>query len=622
MGFSEISRITELPDEYRTYLQTNATVVPYAEASFWCIATNLLHDIKSKVTDPQLDEQLANTICYLNCHYDEIMLSVVQSNPVMSHLNRCYTADQSSMSPNARRIADSPTGCKRNYLSKTWQILWQNEAELGDWLGALRVGPDVLKDLLTNTRDEAFDDIKSYLLHLRTCCYIRAVVTELLQDEIDERTQFEQLYWNQSYDASKLADWFFPNLSQITAHVKATNALGVISRYVSCIPYDLLAVLDMMRTIAAMETPEIAHRRLDLNQLMDDWADEKIDCEIFNSAAQYLHSNPQTSINIYTDIKGMKFSSETTSDIDDALAILFLRWFFRRYKLVVNRVGIIVCDKEGAVRKSVTDVWKGFPDDRIFYDTADGVKDTLGPDTDLSTGYNDATFNVIIGPVHIKTLGQIFTNSTTRYIGAVTASAGVNGAHSAKEFTRLCNQASVEYVRYNQKDPYRHGGGSQRVKPRTVPLSYNGKPSTNSRTRVGDVQGTGKNRGRVAPGRNPLDVANTVLGLATLGWQAAEGVMSGVRGVLEVVRPSHSPPASAAQSSRSPPRTPQSPRHSPPRTPQSPRHSPSRTLQSPRRSPSRTIQSPRHSSSRSPYRSPFESHRSALQPHASTDGYY
>ena len=34
---------------------------------------------------------------------------------------------------------------------------------------------------------------------------------------------------------------------------------------------------------------------------------------------------------------------------------------------------------------------------------------------------------------------------------------------------------------------------------------------------------------RVAPSMNPQDVANTIWGLATLGWQAGEGPMRGAR---------------------------------------------------------------------------------------------
>ena len=431
MDYDAITRLTDIPRDFRAYL-THATTENspdahlYAEACFWWISTHLLDYIATRVDESQRAPfEVAERA--IDERYHKLMR-------------------QSSVYP----------------------TLDHHEHDFDDVLRPLVAPPAILRELAQNTRDIEFPDVASYFRHLRACCYVRAVVTQLLEDAVGFR--FDQLH----HERGRLDDWsnwFYPQYESIVARVVETPALRRISTFVSCIPYDLLAVLDMIHTFATAMEPAVGP--LDVDQLMDDWAGER-DSVVFQSATRFLHAFPDTTVSLYTDIKGMKFESGSTSDIDDALAILFLKWFVADRRQAVAgglgdwkwkaRVSIVVCDKEVAKKESITEIWPTFPVDRIFADKPTGVESEHG------AVYQPATANILIGPVHPRTLNEIFTHAGTRLVGAVTASSGVNGAYSSKEFNHWCASDTVRYVRYDRAIPIvarpTQGGGRQRAVPK------------------------------------------------------------------------------------------------------------------------------------------------------------
>lgn len=111
-----------------------------------------------------------------------------------------------------------------------------------------------------------------------------------------------------------------------------------------------------------------------------------------------------------------------------------------------EEVSIVVCDKEVARKESSTEIWPAFPIGRLFADKPTGVEAARG-----AVHHQPATANVVIGPVHPRTMNEMFIHPSTRLnIVAVTAPSGVNGAYSSVEFNRRCALDTVDYVRYDQ----------------------------------------------------------------------------------------------------------------------------------------------------------------------------
>jgi hypothetical protein len=113
-----------------------------------------------------------------------------------------------------------------------------------------------------------------------------------------------------------------------------------------------------------------------------------------------------------------------------------------------EEVSIVVCDKEVARKESSTEIWPAFPIGRLFADKPTGVEAARG-----AVHHQPATANVVIGPVHPRTMNEMFIHPSTRLIVAVTASSGVNGAYSSVEFNRRCALDTVDYVRYDRYSP-------------------------------------------------------------------------------------------------------------------------------------------------------------------------
>ena len=291
---------------------------------------------------------------------------------------------------------------------------------------------NVLAEFAVNTREEKYPDAGHYVAHLYACCVTRAIIIaqfekalfyklgqEMLDPNVCSQAKLDLTF--QQMRKTDEPNWFFPRLDEIQKAVFKYGLESVVANWVTPVPYDLLCTFICLGQIAGFA-------KVDVDITMDALAHQDQSDPLFHSAGKVLRENPGYSIAVYTDCGGTSFhDSARYSDIDDHLALLCLHWFCKSQAIAFDRIKIVMCDKPE--KSSREGILAAFPGAKIEQDTADGT-------------YIQASHTLLIGPVHIWTLRNIF--HTSQSVCAVTAGSGVNGKHSGSQWQHYIENCNAD----------------------------------------------------------------------------------------------------------------------------------------------------------------------------------